>query len=140
MKRPGFAFATRFRVRYSEIDWQKIVFNSRYLEYADVAITDYWERAEMDTLPGWRGLEFNIVRALVEYKRPFRLGDTVEAFARTARVGTSSLTTEIHLCHAHTGELHATIELVNVNVDLNSRRAVPLPTGVRERLAAVDAG
>ena len=37
--RPGFAFSTRFRVRYAEIDGQRIVFNSRYLEYADVAVT-----------------------------------------------------------------------------------------------------
>lgn len=39
----GFAFSTRFKVRYAEIDGQKVVFNSRYLEYADVAETEFWD-------------------------------------------------------------------------------------------------
>lgn len=29
--RDGFAFSTRFKVRYAEIDAQAVVFNSRYL-------------------------------------------------------------------------------------------------------------
>lgn len=140
MTRPGFAFSTRFRVRYSEIDGQKIVFNSRYLEYADVAISEYWRWAGMDAVAGWRGLEFNIVRATVDFKKPFRLDDMIEAYARTARVGRSSLTTEVALCHADTGELHATIELVSVNVDLETRRSLAVPDDVRARLATLDAG
>ena len=31
-------FSHRFRVRYSEVDPQAVVFNSRYLEYADVVV------------------------------------------------------------------------------------------------------
>jgi len=30
MTRPGFAFSTRFRVRYAEIDGQKVVFKHLY--------------------------------------------------------------------------------------------------------------
>jgi len=42
MTRPGFAFSTPIKVRYAEIDGQKVVFNSRYLEYADVGLTEFW--------------------------------------------------------------------------------------------------
>ena len=42
MARPGFSFSTAFAVRYAEIDGQRVVFNSRYLEYADVAVTELW--------------------------------------------------------------------------------------------------
>ena len=81
--RPGFVFSTRFRVRYSEIDGQKIVFNSRYLEYADVALSEFWRWADLgDIGPDWQDAEFNYVRATLDYKRPFRLDDMVEAFVR----------------------------------------------------------
>ncbi|MCW3837167.1 acyl-CoA thioesterase [Sphingomonas canadensis] len=134
MTRPGFPFSTRFRVRYSEIDGQKVVFNSRYLEYADVAITEFWRWANLKEIgPDWLDTEFHIVRATVDYKRPFRLDDMIEAFVRVERVGNSSLTHRIDLCLADGGDLHATIELVSVHVDLEERRSVPMPDSIRAK-------
>jgi acyl-CoA thioester hydrolase len=138
MSRPGFPFSTRFRVRYSEIDGQKIVFNSRYLEYADVGLTEFWRWADLARLgPEWMEAEFNVVRAQVDYKRPFRFDDLVEAHVRVERVGTSSMTMRIDLCHAETGELHAEVEMVSVHVDLAERRAKPIPEAVRAALLAI---
>ena len=37
-----FQCRTSLRVRWSEVDMQKIVFNGHYLNYIDVAIGDYW--------------------------------------------------------------------------------------------------
>ena len=136
MSRPGFAFSTRFRVRYAEIDGQKIVFNSRYLEYADVAITEFWRWSGLDSLgTAWTDAEFNVVQALVQYKAPFRYDDLIEAWVRIDKVGTSSMTTRIELTHAQTGELHNVIELVSVHVDLAAGRAQPIPEVVRVALA-----
>ncbi|NJM50545.1 MAG: hypothetical protein HC843_06370 [Sphingomonadales bacterium] len=42
MSRTDFAFHHQFRVRWAETDAQGIVFNARYLDYADIAITEYW--------------------------------------------------------------------------------------------------
>ena len=138
MTRPGFAFSTRFRVRYSEIDGQKIVFNSRYLEYADVALTEFWRWADLSEIgPDWLDAEFNVVRSTIEYKKPLRLDDMIEAFVRIDRVGTSSMTHRIDLCHADTGDLHATVEIVSVHVDLAARRSVPISGEVRARLEAL---
>ena len=135
MTRPGFPFSTRFRVRYSEIDGQKIVFNSRYLEYADVAITEFWRWADLTEIgPDWLDAEFNVVRATVEYKQPLKLDDMIEAFVRIDRVGNSSMTHRIDLCHADTGELHASVEIVSVHVDLAARKSVPIPENVKQRL------
>ena len=138
MFRPGFPFSTRFRVRYSEIDGQKIVFNSRYLEYADVGLTEFWRWADLAKLgPEWMEAEFNVVRAQVDYKRPFRFDDLVEAHVRVERVGTSSMTMRIDLCHAETGELHAEVEMISVHVDLAERRSKPIPEAVRAALLAI---
>jgi acyl-CoA thioester hydrolase len=140
MSRPGFPFSTRFRVRYSEIDGQKIVFNSRYLEYADVALSEFWRWADLSEIgPDWLDAEFNVVRSTIEYKQPFRLDDVIEAWVRIDRVGNSSMAHRIDLCHAETGQLHATVEIVSVHVDLAARRSVPIPDSIRGRLEALGA-
>jgi acyl-CoA thioester hydrolase len=137
--RPGFAFSTRFRVRYAEIDGQRIVFNSRYLEYADVAVTEFWEWTGIaEALPDvWPTTEFNVRRTEIDYLRPFRLGDTVEAFVRIEKLGTTSLTKRFELAHAETGELHTVITMVSVHVDLETGRPVALPETIRTVLEAL---
>ena len=133
--RQGFRFSTRFRVRYSEIDGQKIVFNSRYLEYADVTLGEFWRWADLGEIgPDWLDAEFNVVSARVDYRKPFVFDDMVEGFARVERVGSSSMTMRIELCHADTGELHTEIEMVSVHVDLETRKSKPIPENVRVRL------
>lgn len=137
--RPGFAFSTRFRVRYAEIDGQKVVFNSRYLEYADVAVSEWWAWTGISEALGevWRETEFHVRRAEVDYLRPFGWGDTVEAWVRLERVGTSSLVQQFELLHGETGELHARIELVVVNVHLPTGRPAPIDSQVRTFMEAL---
>ena len=136
MLRDGFAFSTRVRVRYAEIDGQKVVFNSRYLEYADVAITEFWDWTGIGDALGaaWSETEFHVRRAEVDYLRPFVLGDTVEAWVRIERIGTSSLTNRLELTRAGDAETCAAITLVSVNVHLPTGRPVPLSPGVRAYL------
>lgn len=140
--RPGFAFSNRFRVRYAEIDGQKVVFNSRYLEYADVAVSEWWAWTGIDAALGeaWRETEFHVRRAEVDYLKPFVLGDTIEAWVRVGRIGGSSMTQQFELLHADTGELHATVELVVVNVHLPTGRPAPIEGAVRAFLEGVLAG
>ena len=141
MTRPGFAFSTRFRVRYAEIDGQKVVFNSRYLEYADVAVTEFWEWTGIEAALGaaWTETEFHVRRAEIDYLKPFALGDTIEAFVRIARIGTSSLTQRFELCHATTGALHTVIDMVIVNVHLPSGQPMPIADPVRAFIEALPA-
>ena len=47
MPKADFAFHHRFRVRWSETDAQGVVFNARYLDYSDIAITEYWRAAKL---------------------------------------------------------------------------------------------
>ena len=42
LKKSDFRFFHRLRVRWAEVDMQKIVFNAHYLMYFDTAIADYW--------------------------------------------------------------------------------------------------
>ena len=42
LKRSDFRFFHRLRVRWAEVDMQKVVFNAHYLMYIDTAMADYW--------------------------------------------------------------------------------------------------
>ncbi|WP_298809387.1 thioesterase family protein [uncultured Sphingomonas sp.] len=136
MTRAGFAFSTRFKVRYAEIDRQKIVFNSRYLEYADVAVTEFWVWTGIAEALGdeWRDSEFNVRRAELDYLSSFRLGDEVEAFVRIEALGTSSITKRFELVNPATGTLCCAITMVSVHVDLSTGRPVPLSPAIRAHL------
>ena len=39
---PPMRCSHRLRVRWAEVDMQKIVFNAHYLQYFDTAMADYW--------------------------------------------------------------------------------------------------
>ena len=87
----------------------------------------------------WHETEFHVRKAEVEYLKPFIYGDTIEAFVRIERLGTSSLTKRFELCHAETCALHTIITMVSVNVHLPSGRPAPLAPDLRaflEKLAA----
>src|SRR3569833_744171 len=141
MTRPGFAFSTRIKVRYAEIDGQKAVFNSRYLDYADVAVSEFWDWTGIaDALgPAGTETEFHVRRTEIDYLKPFTYGDTIEAFVAVTRIGTSSLAQRIELCHADTGALHTVIDMVIVNVHLPSGQPAPSTAEVRAVLEKLTA-
>ena len=141
MTRPGFAFSMQLKVRYAEIDAQKVVFNSRYLEYADVAVTDFWDWTGVaQAIPTWAHAEFHVRRTEIDYLKPFVLGDTIDAFVRIERLGTSSIAKRFELCNAETGALHTVIAMTSVNVDLATGKSAPLSDDIRAYLDALPTG
>jgi YbgC/YbaW family acyl-CoA thioester hydrolase len=94
MKRTDFRFLERLRVRWAEIDQQKIVFNGHYLMYFDTAITGYWRALALpyaQTLEHLGGDLF-VRKATLEYDGSARLDDLLDVGIRCARVGNSSMT------------------------------------------------
>ena len=137
--RSDFAFAHRFRVRYAEVDPQSVVFNSRYLEYADLVITEYWRVAGVHAAPQGT-LEFHVARAVIDFRKPIRADEEIDALARVTRFGTASMTTLIELHGAGAEDLRAEIELVHVHVDLATGGSTPIPAFVRDGFAQIDEG
>ncbi len=135
MTRPGFSFSTRFKVRYAEVDAQRIVYNSRYLEYVDVAISEFWPQTGLEDLgPEWTEAEFHVRHTEIDYFKPFVMNDEVEAFVRIERLGGTSMTQRFELCHAVTGDLHCMILMTIVHVDLETGRSKPIDGPVRKAL------
>ena len=75
MQRTDFRFFFPFRVRYSEVDGQSVVFNAHYLTYFDTSITEFFRWLGYDYVADVKatGIDFHTVKSLVEYKAPITL-------------------------------------------------------------------
>ena len=127
MPRTDFRFAFPKRVRYAEVDAQAVVFNSRYLEYLDVGITEYWR--EVGVPHG--GFEVHVVRSVVEYRKPLRNDELFDICLRVARFGRSSMVTKWEI-HGFGGDedLRAEGETVAVHVDLKTHSSLAIPDAI----------
>lgn len=140
MARADFRFVHRIRVRWGEVDPQGVVFNARYLDYADIALTEYWREARAAGHWGSERLETHAARAEVDYRRPVLADEEVDLLARTARVGRTSFVLLVEIHGSEVDDLRAEIAVTSVNVDLNDHRPRPLPAWFAPAFAAFDAG
>lgn len=123
-------FSYTFRVRYAEVDPQSVVFNSRYLEYADVMVTEYFRDRRAHGLAD--DIEFHVRRAEVDYIAPIRLDELIEGRISVPKIGNSSMEQHITLHGAEDGALRAEIRLVAVHVDLPSGKPERIPDSARK--------
>lgn len=144
MAREDFVCAHRLRVRWAEVDMQKIVFNGHYLTYIDTAIAEYWREIGLAYPHGYvdrYGNDVYLRKATVEYLGSARYDDQLAVLARVSRLGRSSMTFvfEIHRedpepAPSPTPSLLVTAELVYVNADPSAMKAAALPGDLRERV------
>ena len=133
MHKPDFPFAIPLRVRYSEIDAQGVVYNSHYVTYYDIAITETLRLLNyeygLDVMKR-TGKDFHTVKVTVEYKAPLFYDDEFEIRVRCGRIGRSSLTWEMaifRLIDDSEGEPLSTGEVIWVYADMNEHKSAPLP-------------
>lgn len=123
------------RVRYHETDPQSFVFNSRYLEYADVSMAEYFRHLGW-SYPELLRMDFDpsVVRSTLEFLRPAYLDDVIEVEVSCDRVGRSSFTLVFVLTVR--GNQVSRIENVYVNVDPGAAGSRPIPSEIAERMRA----
>lgn len=124
------------RVRNHEVDSQGFLFNSRYLEVADVAMTEFFRSI------GWpypklvaEGTDPSVISATLSFKAPAYFDDYLDVDVKCRKVGNSSFSLDVVFSRDET-EL-ANVELVYVNVDPTKARSRPLPEAVALALRAV---
>ncbi len=142
MAKADFRFAWPFRVRYAEVDCQKIVFNAHYLTYFDTAITEYFRALAYDYMGQVerRGEDYHTVRSLVEYQQPIAFDEDIDVHVRTARLGRTSLTFLLEIHPKDADDLRASGEVVWVNTDQKTHRSAPLPEELVEKVTAFEGG
>ena len=140
MNRQDFRFFHRLRVRWAEVDMQKIVFNAHYLMYFDTAVADYWRALALPYEEGMLQLggDTYVKKATVEFNASARMDDRLDVCLRCGRIGTSSM---IFTGAIYRGdELLITCELVYVFADPASQTSRPVPAALRDMINGYEAG
>ena len=138
--RQDFRFSHRLRVRWAEVDMQKIVFNAHYLMYFDTAITDYWRAMALPyeaTMHQWGG-DLYVKKASVEYFASARFDDQLDVMLKCSNIGNSSILFTGALFRAD--ELLVTTELIYVFANPATQTSQPVPSEFRELLLGFEAG
>jgi acyl-CoA thioester hydrolase len=136
-RKPPFKYSAFTRVGFSDTDAQGIVYYGRYLPYFDLARVEYHRHLEL--LEGAvQGDQFVMRASGVEYFAPARFDDLIEIFIRLRRIGTTSVTYECAALRTEDDVLMVTAEQTLVLVDLEERRARPIPGWYRDRIRAFE--
>lgn len=140
MKRSDFRFFHRLRVRWAEIDMQKIVFNGHYLTYIDTAVTAYWGRVALpyDTAFHILGGELYVKKATLEYHASALMDDDLSVGMKCSRLGKSSMVFEAGIFRGD--KLLISGELIYVFADPATQTSKPIPEALRNILLIFEAG
>ncbi|MDO9357814.1 MAG: YbgC/FadM family acyl-CoA thioesterase [Polaromonas sp.] len=140
MTRQDFRFFHRLRVRWAEVDMQKIVFNAHYLMYFDTAMADYWRALALPYEEAMHALggDLYVKKASVEYHGSARYDDQLDIGLKCARIGNSSMVFTGAIFRGDT--LLITCELIYVFADPATQTSRPVPDGLRKILTGFEAG
>jgi YbgC/YbaW family acyl-CoA thioester hydrolase len=140
MKRSDFRFADPLRVRWAEVDMQKVVFNGHYLMYVDTAMGSYWRALALpyeDTLAALDGDLF-VRKATLEYLAPARYDDALDVGIRFEGQGRSSLRFAAAVFRGEELLVHG--EIVYVWTDATTKQPRPAPRALVDAFRAHAAG
>jgi YbgC/YbaW family acyl-CoA thioester hydrolase len=140
MTRNDFRFLERLRVRWAEVDMQKIVFNGHYLMYFDTAVAGYWRALALpyhETMEMLQGDLF-VRKATLEYLGSARYDDLCDVGIRCGRIGNSSIVFEAAVFRGQV--LLVSGELVYVFADPATQTSRPVPPELRDLLQGYEAG
>jgi len=138
--RASFRFFHRLRVRWAEVDLQKIVFNPHYLMYVDTALADYWRALALpyeQSLHAMGGDLF-VRKSTLEFHASAVYDDVLDVGLRCARVGNSSLQLVSGIFRGE--ELLVSAELVYVFADPVAKASLPVPQVLRNLLTNFEQG
>ena len=127
-------FTTRIPVRFGDCDPAGLVYYPALFHYCHVAMEEFFAArcgVEYARLVSDERIGFPTVNVRAEFFEPFVYGDVAEVEVWVSRVGRSSVTFEYRLRRGRDGRLCASATLVQVSMNLDERRAVPVPEHLR---------
>jgi YbgC/YbaW family acyl-CoA thioester hydrolase len=140
LQRQDYRLIHRLRVRWAEVDMQKIVFNGHYLMYLDTAMADYWRalaipyEAAMHQLGG----DLFVKKAALEYHASARYDDVLDVGLKCTRLGNSSITFTGGIFQGD--KLLVGGELIYVYADPATQTSRPVPQALRDIFTGFEAG
>lgn len=128
-------FRYLLRVRYAECDAQKVVFNGRYVDYIDVAMTEFsrvvWGDYN-DVLA--TGIDYQVVNVSIDWKAPAHFDDILAITIKADHIGTTSFSLNIHFYNHDKATLIASAKIVYVMVSTEQHIKTAIPDDMRQAL------
>lgn len=126
------------RVRYQDCDSQHVVFNARYGDYIDLAITQFLMAAMPGRDPFDGSFEIQLKKQTVEWFQPARFNDVIEIATWVSRFGRSSFDVrfEIRIPGSPEPIVVADTVYVHVHGEKGVWRSAPMPDDARALLEA----
>ncbi|MFV8828000.1 acyl-CoA thioesterase [Alkalihalobacterium sp. APHAB7] len=137
----NFRFYYPIRVRYSEIDGQKIVFNAHYSTYIDVASTEYFREiigSNWTELAETNTFDLVLAKITIEYHQPAKLDDVVHVHCRIKKLGRSSMICSYVITRGDNNEILVSAESVQVSYNSETGRSQPIPDDIVEKIQAYE--
>jgi acyl-CoA thioester hydrolase len=139
VERSPFKFSSQTRVGFSDTDAQGIVYYGRYLPYFDSARVEYHRSLGLLGMEiGEEGQEFVMRALVVDYHAPAVFDDLIDVYVRMARIGRTSATYELAAYRARDDTLMVKATQTLVLVDLDERKAVPIPQSYKDAIRAFE--
>ncbi len=140
MQRQDFRMSHRLRVRWVEVDMQKIVFNGHYLMYFDNAMADYWRALAVPYEQAMHQLggDLYVKKASVEYFASAKYDDVLDVCLKCTRLGNSSLTFTGGIFSG--SKLLVSGELIYVYANPATQTSQPIPAALRSMFENYEAG
>ena len=134
MAKSDFKFHASLRVRWMECDAQGIVYFGAYMDYLEVAWSEYFRNLGFSVYRVAQNGYFDtvVVKTVTEYKAPARLDEMLELYTRVSRIGTTSFTWQMEIYAQGSDRLLTTVEAVYVGFDAASGSTRPVPDDIRE--------
>jgi acyl-CoA thioester hydrolase len=127
-------FVYYLRTRYVECDAQKVVFNSRYGEYTDVAVSEFIRAIGFGEEMKTGEFDVQLVKQTTQWRAPARYDDVLEISVATTHIGNTSFTLFAEFRIAGQESAIATVETVYVHVDHRTLQKQTIPDFRREAL------
>ncbi|MBH9553036.1 YbgC/FadM family acyl-CoA thioesterase [Inhella gelatinilytica] len=129
-----------WRVRWSEVDAQGIVFNAHYLSALDTASTGYWRALGLPYPSAFElmGADLVLRASQLDYLSPARFDDLLRCGVRFVSAGRTSLSFAAEIRRA--GQTLLKADLRYVMVEREALVPTPVPDALRKALEAFEAG
>ncbi len=127
-------FKTRIKVRFGDADPAGLVYFVNVFHYFHIAMEEFFAACcgiTYERLMSDERIGFPTVNVQAEFLTPLVYGDEAEVEVYVSRVGEASATFEYSVRRTNDGAICARATIVQVAMNLDARRAVPIPDKYR---------
>lgn len=142
MEIKDFKHKTTLKVRFHEVDMLGVCNNANYIHYFDEGRLEYSKAAGLMPEGGVfsDGKLYFIVRNEINYRSHAFYGDELDVYSKISFIKNSSYGYDHLIVKINTGEIIADGKGVVVYVDSKTRRSIPIPDEIIEKIKLYEPG